>query len=50
MNPKIIPISKKPSIIIVSIYNEKYIHFHLDNLSTKCKRNDIGCWIIKYEQ
>jgi hypothetical protein len=49
MKTKVIPIRKNPTIIIVSIYNDNYIHFHLDNSSTKCKRTDIGCWHVKYK-
>jgi len=49
MKPSIIPIRKNPKFIIVSIYNDKYIHFHVNDLNTKNVLTDKGCWIIKYK-
>lgn len=46
----IIPIRNKPIIIIVTKFYDNYYHYHLNDLTTKNKHCDIGCWKIKYKQ
>ena len=46
----IVPIRKNPLIIIITIFENRYYHYHLNDLSTKNKQCDIGVWKIKYKK
>jgi len=45
----IVRVSKKPFYIIISKFEDNYFQYHLDNLKTKNKHCDVGCWNIKYK-
>lgn len=47
MTIKIIPIRKEPKLIIITYFDNIQYQYHLNDLSTKNKVCDIGCWIIK---
>lgn len=44
-----IPISNKPSVITITVFKNDYYQYWLNNLNTKNKNCDIGCWRIKYK-
>lgn len=48
---KVIPIRKKPTIILIKKFHNEdtYYHYHLYELGVKNKICDIGCWRIKYK-
>ncbi len=57
MEVKVIPIKQNPKFIIVSKFEkgivntwDVYYHYHLNDLSTKNKYSDVGCWHIKYKK
>jgi len=49
LQSRVIRIRKNPTIIIITVFENIYHQYHLNDLSTKNKNCDIGCWRIKYK-
>jgi len=46
---KQIKVRENPTLIIITKFENGYYHYHLNDLSTKNKQCDVGCWHIKYK-
>ena len=46
---KVIPIRKKPIHIIITYFDKIQYQYWLNDLNTKNKNCDIGCWNVKYK-
>lgn len=48
---KVIPIRKKPTIILITKFSNEnvYYHYHLLDIIKINKYCDIGCWHVKYK-